>query len=144
MVLSLITVPIIFQNPYHIFAWIWWIQLFALLFRQGRSRVNRFGCVSWSHYAIGLILETTNVIASMPPGHCLGALEMPVEIYNFLIGCPLQRRKCLGVLFLSKMKHTGPTAFIQTRERCVWNQFNLSLLYLAEPGGKEGLNVTLE
>ena len=31
----------------------------------------------------------------------------PVEIYNFLIGCPLPRRKCLGALALSKTKHTG-------------------------------------
>ena len=31
----------------------------------------------------------------------------PVEIYYFLIGCPLPRRNCLGANALSKMKHTG-------------------------------------
>ena len=30
-----------------------------------------------------------------------------VEIYNFLIGCLLPKRKCLGALALSKTKHTG-------------------------------------
>ena len=40
------------------------------------------------------------------PGHCLGALEMPQYkiMYNFFIGWPLPRRKCLGVLALSKNK----------------------------------------
>ena len=32
-----------------------------------------------------------------------------VEINNFLIGCPLTRKKCLGALALSKTKHTGLT-----------------------------------
>ena len=31
----------------------------------------------------------------------------PVEIYNFLIGCPLPKRNCLGALALSKTKHTA-------------------------------------
>ena len=31
----------------------------------------------------------------------------PVEIYNFLIGCPLPKKKCLGALALSKTKHTA-------------------------------------
>ena len=31
----------------------------------------------------------------------------PVEIYNFIVGCPLPRRECLGALALSKMKLTG-------------------------------------
>ena len=31
----------------------------------------------------------------------------PVEIYNFFIGCPFPKRKCLGALALSKTKHTG-------------------------------------
>ena len=30
----------------------------------------------------------------------------PVKIYNFLIGCPLPWRKCLGALPVSKTKHT--------------------------------------
>ena len=51
------------------------------------------------------------VIASMPPGHCLGALEM-LDIYNFLTGCPLPRRKWIGALALSKMKHTGLIGYI--------------------------------
>ena len=57
-----------------------------------------------------ILLEATKAIASMPFGHCLGALEMlTVQVYNFLIviGCPLPRRKCLGALSLSKLKHTG-------------------------------------
>ena len=44
-------------------------------------------------------------------GNCLHApwsmpwgLEKQVEIYNFLIGCPLPRRQCVGAL--SKTKHT--------------------------------------
>ena len=31
----------------------------------------------------------------------------PREIYNFLIGCPLPKRKCLGVLAQSRTNHTG-------------------------------------
>ena len=38
-------------------------------------------------------MEATKAIASMPPDHCLGA----VEIYNFIM-CPLPRAKCLVVL----------------------------------------------
>ena len=34
--------------------------------------------------------------------HCI-SIE---HIYNFLIGCALPRRKCLGALALSKLKHT--------------------------------------
>ena len=48
-------------------------------------------------------------------GDCLHAplslpwcpLNAPFKIYNFLIGCPLPIRKCLGALALSKTKHTG-------------------------------------
>ena len=44
------------------------------------------------------------------PDHCLGALKMlQSKIYNFLIGCPLPRRLCIGALALSKTKHTGPS-----------------------------------
>ena len=32
----------------------------------------------------------------------------PLEIYNFLLGCPLPRRKCLGTLALSKNKAYRP------------------------------------
>ena len=43
----------------------------------------------------------------MPPGHCLGALEtLQLNFYNFLVGCPLPRRKCQGAIALSKWKHT--------------------------------------
>ena len=46
-------------------------------------------------------------IASMPPGRCLCCpWNATVEMNNFLIGCPLPRRKCLGALALSKTKHT--------------------------------------
>ena len=41
-------------------------------------------------------MEATKMIASMPPGHCLGALKnAPVEIYNFFIhvGCPFLKEK---------------------------------------------------
>ena len=31
----------------------------------------------------------------------------PVQICNFIKGCPLPRKKCLGVLAFSKTKHTG-------------------------------------
>ena len=31
----------------------------------------------------------------------------PVEIYNFLTGCPLPKRTCFGALVLLKTKHTG-------------------------------------
>ena len=44
------------------------------------------------------------MIASMLPGHCLGALEMlPFEI-EFPIS---SLKKCLGALALLKTKHTG-------------------------------------
>ena len=38
----------------------------------------------------------------------------PVEIYNFLIGCLLPRRKCLGALTLSKTNYTAllPATFV--------------------------------
>ena len=34
-----------------------------------------------------------------------------VEIYNFFIGCPLPRRKCLGAHALSEIKHKGLKAY---------------------------------
>ena len=34
-------------------------------------------------------------------------LKCSIEIYNFLMGCPLPKRKCLGALTLSIKKHTG-------------------------------------
>ena len=43
----------------------------------------------------------------MPPHQCLGALKMLLAVYNFLIGCPLIRKTCLGAVALSKTKHTG-------------------------------------
>ena len=41
---------------------------------------------------------------SMPPGHyqLVSVLCSTVEIYSFLAGCSLLRRKCLGALVLSK------------------------------------------
>ena len=65
---------------------------------------------AWLSLSVTLFLHSmislaglTLTIASIPPGHCLGApWNAPVEIYNFLIGCPLPRRKCL-----SKTKQTG-------------------------------------
>ena len=56
----------------------------------------------------GLILHGGN------GGDCLLPLpwcpwNAPVEICNFLIGCPLPRRKCHGALALSKTRHTGVT-----------------------------------
>ena len=53
--------------------------------------------------------DKTKAIASMPLGHCLGALELIQYIYNFLIGLPLPRRKCLGAFALSKRKFRGST-----------------------------------
>ena len=71
----------------------------------------------WSKYAFtkpnyttsGLILHGGNL------GDCLRVTwslpwcpwNAPVEICNFITGCPLPRRKCLGALALSKTKHTG-------------------------------------
>ena len=55
-------------------------------------------------------MEARKAIASMPPGHCLGALE----IYNFHIGTPLPKRKCPGALALSKTKHTGNVHIINS------------------------------
>ena len=57
----------------------------------------------------GLILHEGN------EGDCLYApwlliwcsWNAPVQICNFIIGCPLPRRKCLGALALSKTKHTA-------------------------------------
>ena len=54
-------------------------------------------CLYIIRMTTGLILhgaEATKKVASMPPGHCLGALEMlQIEIKNVLIGCRLPRRK---------------------------------------------------
>ena len=41
----------------------------------------------------------------------------PVEIYNFLIGCPLPKRKCLGALALSKTKHTALAMYVDFKNR---------------------------
>ena len=49
--------------------------------------------------ALYTFLEATKVV-SMP-------LVIALVPLNFLIGCPLPRRKCPGVLALSKTKHTG-------------------------------------
>ena len=47
----------------------------------------------------------------MPPGQCLHALELlPVEIYNFLIGCTYTKEKMPGCP--SKMKHTGQFSYV--------------------------------
>ena len=35
-----------------------------------------------------------------------------VKIYNFLLGCPLPRRKCLGALALSITEHTGLSVIV--------------------------------
>ena len=49
----------------------------------------------------GLILHAGN------KGDCLGALEMLQKKFtNFLIECPLQRRKYIGALALPETKHT--------------------------------------
>ena len=51
----------------------------------------------------------TEAIASMSPGHCLGALEMlTVEVYTFLVGCPLYKEKMPWCPCPFKTKHTGP------------------------------------
>ena len=45
----------------------------------------------------------TKAIASLPPGNCLGALDMfERKIYNFLVGCRSPIRKCLGALTFFK------------------------------------------
>ena len=59
----------------------------------------------WLKSASGLLYcaEALKAIASMTPCHCLGALEnrnAPVEYFNFLKGCPLLRRKCIGTLLV--------------------------------------------
>ena len=57
-------------------------------------------------------MEARKAMASIPPGHCLGALEMfsTVDIYNFLIGVPftmpLPRRKPLVPLPFNFKNHT--------------------------------------
>ena len=43
-------------------------------------------------------------IASMPPSHCLGTIEMRKHKFPIV----LARRKCLGALALSKTKNTCP------------------------------------
>ena len=51
-------------------------------------------------------------------GHCFHApwllpwcpWNAPVKIYNFLLGCPLPRRKCLGTLALFKIKAYMPAS----------------------------------
>ena len=48
--------------------------------------------------------EATKAIAFVPQ-RC--PWNAPVQICNFIIGCPLPRRKCLGALALSKTKHTA-------------------------------------
>ena len=52
--------------------------------------MNDLGLLGEHVIATGLILQGGN------EGNCF-----------FLIGCSLPRRKCLGALALSKMKHTG-------------------------------------
>ena len=55
--------------------------------------------------------EATKVIASMPPGHCLGALEIikcTLKIYTFLILMPLPKGKMPWCPCpFKKTKHTG-------------------------------------
>ena len=64
----------------------------------------------------------------MPPSHSLPwcLWNAPVEINNFLIGCPLPRRKCLGAPALSKTKHAGRS---QRDIRMVWPQTSLSYFH---------------
>ena len=71
--------------------------------------IEKIGCTS-----AGLILRRGN------KDHCLCApwslpwcpSNAPVEMYNFLIGYPLPKRKCIGTLVLSKTKHKMPAIWL--------------------------------
>ena len=78
-----------------------------------------FNCVPWAWIRLflhgipaGLILHGGN---GGNEGDCLRVpwslpwcpWNAPVQICNFIIGCPLPRRKCLGALALSKTKLTA-------------------------------------
>ena len=54
-------------------------------------------------------MEATKVIASMPPGQCLSALQMLyIRSLQFPHICRVPKMKCLlGALALSKTRHTG-------------------------------------
>ena len=54
------------------------------------------------------------------PGHCFGSpWKSPVEIYNFLIGCPLHRIKCPGALALIKRNQWYTIPF-KVEKRRTW------------------------
>ena len=61
----------------------------------------------------GDCLRCPLVIALVP-------LKCSVEIYNFLIGCPLPKRKCLGALVLSKTKHTALGIYSNNMNNCAF------------------------
>ena len=64
----------------------------------------------------------------------------PVEIYNFLIMCPLPRRKCLDALALSITKQTGLVVAhtLMDNPLCDWNTYTTSGLisHPTEPSKK--------
>ena len=75
------------------------------------------GHSGWATRLLGLILHGGNI------GNCLHApwslpwrpWNAPIELYDFLKGCPLPMRKCLGAIVLSKTKHTGLVFNLLTR-----------------------------
>ena len=86
----------------------------AYLFLQWESKQRGSAWVLLTSSWAGLILHGGNegdcpLVIALVPLKCY-----TVKIYNFLIGCPLPRRKCLGALALSKTKHTGLTGCIRT------------------------------
>ena len=64
--------------------------------------------LAWKALQAWYFTEATEAIASVCPWSLPWCpWNAPVQICNFLIGCPLPRRKCLGALALSKTKHTA-------------------------------------
>ena len=108
------------------------IICYFILTMWSRAQVSRPGFEPhpcWSHQNVGLVdqtawprhkkttTHTTHSGLILYGGNKVNFLRAPcslpwcpwnapVEIYNFLIGCPLPRSECLGTLALSKTKHT--------------------------------------